>query len=119
MVICGGESGHGARPVHPDWARSLRNQCQDAGVPFFFKQWGEWIPASFVEGPITRLQFDANGPTGPDHPEWHDWPNGWRSARVGKKAAGRLLDCREWNEAPGIRNAEQVEESIYVPSPKS
>lgn len=39
-VICGGESGPGARPIHPDWARSLRDQCAAAGVPFFFKQWG-------------------------------------------------------------------------------
>jgi len=45
-VICGGESGHGARPMHPDWARSLRDQCQAAEVPFFFKQWGEWMPRS-------------------------------------------------------------------------
>lgn len=43
-VIAGGESGHNARPVHPDWIRSLRDQCKDAGVPFFFKQWGEWLP---------------------------------------------------------------------------
>ena len=39
-VICGGESGPGARPMHPDWPRSIRDQCQSAGVPFFFKQWG-------------------------------------------------------------------------------
>lgn len=43
-VICGGESGPGARPMHPDWARSLRDQCVSAGVPFFFKQWGKWKP---------------------------------------------------------------------------
>lgn len=66
-VICGGESGPGARPMHPDWARSLRDQCQDAGVPFLFKQWGE-----------------------------HDY----RTIRMGKKASGRLLDGREWNEFP-------------------
>jgi protein gp37 len=41
-VIVGGESGPGARPMHPDWVRSIRDQCKDAGVPFFFKQWGEW-----------------------------------------------------------------------------
>jgi len=40
-VICGGESGPRARPMHPAWARSLRDQCAAAGVPFFFKQWGE------------------------------------------------------------------------------
>lgn len=48
-VIVGGESGKGARPVHPDWARSLRDQCAAAGVPFFFKQWGEWAPTSGVD----------------------------------------------------------------------
>ncbi len=41
-VICGGESGHGARPMHPEWARDMRRQCVAAGVPFFFKQWGEY-----------------------------------------------------------------------------
>jgi hypothetical protein len=43
-LIVGGESGHHARPMHPAWARSLRDQCQAAAVPFFFKQWGEWLP---------------------------------------------------------------------------
>lgn len=45
-VIVGGESGRNARPMHPDWARSLCDQCQEAGVPFFFKQWGEWKPCN-------------------------------------------------------------------------
>ena len=48
-VICGGESGPGARPMHPDWARSLRDQCVAAGVPFLFKQWGEWLPARILD----------------------------------------------------------------------
>ena len=48
-VIVGGESGPGARPMHPDWARSLRDQCATAGVPFFFKQWGEWALTSGVD----------------------------------------------------------------------
>jgi protein gp37 len=43
-VVCGGESGPGARPMHPDWARSLRDQCAEMGVPFMFKQWGAWAP---------------------------------------------------------------------------
>ncbi len=47
-IIAGGESGHGARPMHPDWVRSLRDQCASAGVPFLFKQWGEWRPAASV-----------------------------------------------------------------------
>lgn len=66
-LIAGGESGPGARPMHPDWARSIRDQCQAAGVAFHFKQWGEWTP---------------------------------HMHRVGKKAAGRLLDGCEWNEFP-------------------
>lgn len=75
-VIVGGESGHRARPMHPDWARSLRDQCQAAGVPFFFKQWGEFIPTSeYRDG----QQF---------------------MSRVGKHAAGRMLDDRVWNEFP-------------------
>jgi protein gp37 len=48
-IIVGGESGPGARPMHPDWARSIRDQCAAAGVPFFFKQWGEWAPVSHMD----------------------------------------------------------------------
>ncbi len=66
-VICGGESGPGARPMHPDWVRSIRDQCVAAGVPFLFKQWGE-------------------------HNE--------HGVKVGKKAAGRVLDGRVWDEYP-------------------
>lgn len=72
-VIVGGESGPNARPMHPAWARSLRDQCAAAGVPFLFKQWGEWLPDNqnqAMSGPV-----DLNG-----------------AIRVGKKAAGRLLD---------------------------
>jgi protein gp37 len=53
-VICGGESGPGARPMHPDWARGLRDACVAAGVPFFFKQWGEWAPTERGEGTTVR-----------------------------------------------------------------
>lgn len=102
-VIVGGESGPGARPMHPDWARSLRDQCQAAGVPFFFKQWGEWAPAEEV--PIAELGHDAvPGTIEPCN------DNSAFAAltprrlailrRVGKKAAGRLLDGREWSEFP-------------------
>lgn len=107
--ICGGESGPQARPMHPDWARGLRDQCQGAGVPFYFKQWGEWAQV-----------YDRDI----DDPDWgrcdvikRETPNGrWMSItgghgfhndrvirvdRVGKKAAGRLLDGRTWDEVPG------------------
>lgn len=53
-VICGGESGPQARPMHPDWARSLRDQCLDVGVPFMFKQWGEWLPSEAEDQPVYR-----------------------------------------------------------------
>lgn len=105
-VIVGGESGPGARPMHPDWARSLRDQCQTAGVPFLFKQWGEWTPGENVQ----RTTGTVDG-------AW--WVDGrWMPSRenlarddghhdeepdlyrVGKKAAGRHLDGRTWDEAP-------------------
>lgn len=102
-VIVGGESGPNARPMHPDWARSLRDQCQAAGVPFLFKQWGEWGQWRHElvhEGPEcaptragympTRHYFrDAEGNT-----------RGLPVLKVGKKAAGRLLDGRTWDEVP-------------------
>lgn len=98
-VIVGGESGPGARPMHPTWARFLRDQCQEAGVTFLFKQWGEWMPAE-KDGNTVKLTFPIDGPHGPANPEFHDWPDGACSARVGKKAAGRLLDGRTWDEFP-------------------
>jgi protein gp37 len=82
-VICGGESGPGARPMHPDWARALRDQCQGAGVPFFFKQWGEWYPDK-------KGLYKAPGMIFSDT----------YVHKIGKKAAGRLLDGREWSEFP-------------------
>jgi len=85
-VIVGGESGPGARPMHPDWARSLRDQCAAAGVPFFFKQWGEWHPEALAV-------VDS-------WPHSHRWADAG-AARVGKTRAGRLLDGREHNGMPG------------------
>jgi len=90
-VICGGESGPGVRPMHPDWARSLRDQCQAAGVPYFFKQWGEYSP--IFDGK-TRYENVHSG-AGMDEP--------CPMYRVGKKAAGRLLDGREHNEMPAVK----------------
>jgi protein gp37 len=81
-IIVGGESGHLARPMHPDWARSLRDQCHAAGVPFMFKQWGEHAP--------NWLNDDAGNKISGS--EWID--------RMGKKIAGRLLDGRTWDEVP-------------------
>ncbi|MES2753818.1 MAG: phage Gp37/Gp68 family protein [Pseudomonadota bacterium] len=107
-VIVGGESGPKARPMHPDWARSLRDQCQAAGVAFLFKQWGEWTAV---------LDRDRDDP---------DWRSDYTTLRaenkaivnlaggmgfhgervhvvekVGKSRAGRQMDGREWNDMPG------------------
>lgn len=90
-VIAGGESGPGARPMHPDWARSLRDQCQAACVPFFFKQWGEYINPQNIKG-MDYQRFKSYFPFGPK--------DGQIMLKTGKKAAGRLLDGREWNEFP-------------------
>ena len=95
-VIVGGESGPNARPMHPEWARSLRDQCVAAGVPFFFKQWGEWGDTWSDHAPRIALRGNEFAP-------------GWNGAhrfvhRVGKNKAGRLLDGREWNEYPEVRS---------------
>jgi protein gp37 len=105
-VIVGGESGTNARPMHPDWVRKVRDQCVAAGVPFFFKQWGEWLP--FYDRDV-------------DDPDWRNVPktdgrktirvnlaggqgfHGERvvcSRKVGKKNAGRVLDGRTSDEVP-------------------
>lgn len=73
--MVGGESGTGARPMDPEWARALRDQCLAAGVPFHFKQWGNWAPSDKPGVPMVL---------------------------VGKKAAGRLLGGRVWDEYPTV-----------------
>lgn len=99
-VIAGGESGPGARPMSPYWARSLRDQCQVAGgVPFFFKQWGEWLPLSSAHGGPGRWSSDGTGPY--DGKRIAMTGDRLTSAiRVGKSKAGRLLDGRAWDEFP-------------------
>jgi protein gp37 len=94
-VIAGGESGAHARPSHPDWFRSLRDQCVSAGVPFFFKQWGEWAPC--ISG--TLVMPDPSAPCPDTMKGGMDAGGAWMR-KVGKKAAGALLDGREWREVP-------------------
>jgi len=91
-VICGGESGQNARPMQADWARSIRDQCAAVGVPFFFKQWGEWLHESQPES----AQFVPDEERG----GVHLWDDTFASLRVGKRAAGRLLDGREHSAFP-------------------
>jgi protein gp37 len=107
-LIAGGESGPGARPMHPGWARSLRDQCLERGLPFFFKQWGEWTPgenvdrtsgtvqtATWTDGRTRWLFNNENLARNDGHRD--DEPNLYR---IGTKAAGATLDGREWHEFP-------------------
>jgi protein gp37 len=101
-VIVGGESGRNARPMHPDWARNLRDQCKAAGTPFFFKQWGAWAPGmSDDTGFVSHSGRYMNDGTDLFH---HlDPTKAYKTtAKVGKKAAGRLLDGVEHNEWPEV-----------------
>jgi len=123
-VICGGESGPEARPMHPEWARSLRDQCAAAGVPFFFKQWGAWLP-------IERHGYRPRKRAGQLHPlrirrlteigevdelVYHAYPknsnddNGiyWEMVNTTKKH--RSLDGREHNEFPKAATAKAMME---------
>ena len=93
-VIVGGESGHNARPMHPDWVRSILNQCKNAGVPFFFKQWGEYISldefkervGEFENKTLKAVNLFSECPM----------------VKVGKKAAGNLLDGQTYLEYPTV-----------------
>lgn len=117
-VLLGGESGKAARPMHPDWVRSVRDQCAEADIPYTLKQWGEWAP------------YDGSSPVDDDNPEqtkyltmeWEDgeWRDvgrpGWSdfdticsencTARVGKKKAGRTLDGVIHNNLPWDQKGE-------------
>lgn len=91
-VIVGGESGPGARPMHPDWVRDLRDRSEEAGVAFFFKQWGNWMPSNEKGGDVVVVPDPENiiiGGSGSAH-----------MAKVGKKAAGRELDGRTHDGYP-------------------
>lgn len=107
-IIIGGESGLNARPMHPDWAGSIRDQCAAAGTAFFFKQWGEWTPGENAKYAPTRTERTA---------EWwnHEWHFGTLTPkqsdelrgeddpdlyRIGKKRAGHRLDGVEHQEFP-------------------
>ena len=113
-VIGGGESGNGARPMHPEWARALRDQCAAAGVPFFFKQWGEWMDAT-SQDPITAKGQDLviltsgewiGGGDGKKNgmvdEHWRERGGAWM-VRVGKKNAGALLDGVEHKAFPVVQ----------------
>ena len=106
-VIVGGESGHNARPVHPDWIRNIQKQCQEQNVPFFFKQWGEYSSAfernkepenasedKYYYGKYRRLNF-AGG-------QGFHGENLCYMQKVGKKKSGSFLDGKEYKEYPKL-----------------
>jgi len=96
-VIVGGESGAGARPMHPDWARALRDQCADFDVPFLFKQWGEWVPDAIGD----RCVAFRDGRNMPNlEPHGSNGDGTVRIARLGKVAAGRHLDGALYDGVP-------------------
>lgn len=114
-IIAGGESGRDARPVHADWVRALRDHCVVADVPFFFKQWGEWVDDDnlpdqsgdiltyhdhrFGQNRFKSVAFDCAGQTSHDA-EMLSGAHRVRIWKTGKKNAGRLLDGIEWNQFP-------------------
>lgn len=114
-VIVGGESGPSARPMHPDWLRALRDQCQRHGTAFFFKQWGEWVQCHEDSGEFQadedtygpkvawnmpeRLTIRTQGAAGAD---------AW--GKVGKARAGRQLDGRTWDQMPSAAGATTTRE---------
>ncbi|MFS2014787.1 phage Gp37/Gp68 family protein [Azospirillum sp. CT11-132] len=109
-VICGGESGPNARPISRRWVRELQEQCTSAGRPFFFKQWGEWEPGgSYPAGTAGRFAFGDYETEPTRFLQVDQYPRqfamfGARAVltRVGKKAAGRVLDGRTWDEVPEV-----------------
>lgn len=117
-VIAGGESGPKARPSHPNWFRWLRDQCHGAGVPYLFKQWGEWAPAPWkvsredeARGATHAVRSDTGHWRELQHKPWSlersdvEYPPVTGVLRVGKKAAGWMLDGRTWDEIPERRVA--------------
>lgn len=94
-IILGGETGPGARPMHPDWVRSVRNQCEQAGVPFFFKSWGEYIhddQLNYMDDLARELDAAS---IQPDIDGFY---------KVGRKRAGRILDGRTHNDLLWVKS---------------
>ena len=105
-VILGGQTGPGAVPMHPDWVREVRDQCQEAGVPFYFKSWGEWLPADHHRW--TPNEKDVYGRVF-DHCTGRGMISlpGMKMYHVGRKLAGRTLDGRTHDETAWNREGKE------------
>jgi protein gp37 len=103
-VVAGGETGPRARPQHPAWPRRLRDQCKQAGVRFLYKQHGDWAPAE-VDGDTIKVIGHARFAK---TPKFHVFEDGVTVAKIGKRAAGRLLDGVTHDEYPPALKAEGV-----------
>jgi hypothetical protein len=110
-VICGGESGHNARPVHPDWVRSISNQCEAAGVPFFFKQWGELLPACQFESYKNTVLVNPKQFPSPHNP---DKINTYY--KVGKHKSGNKLDGKIYEAYPEFTPVRQLTDDLPTKS---
>lgn len=126
-VICGGESGKNARPMHPDWVRNIQRQCQEQNVPFFFKQWGEWRPIcknEYVPYPAEKKKINGkvilfsgstiDGIYPKDIEEFEKITRinvgeskGNIVLKLGKAKSGALLDGKEYKEFPKIEEDER------------
>ena len=125
-IIAGGESGPGARPMHPRWALFLRDQCAEYGVPFLVKQWGDWTPVECVPSSLYGVVFVPPFSVRGAH-KWRRWDGdicrtptddesvssffapGTLAVPIGKKAAGRLLDGELHDAYPELFAWEQRE----------
>lgn len=124
-MVCGGESGRKARPMHPNWARRAEKFCRANHIPFLFKQWGEWLPVAGVyddDGADRAFEYvdhwtcalesngsipQLNAPIGQDGSsfQYQPAPGSWWMAKVGKKNAGRNLDGVIYDAYPEVEDA--------------
>lgn len=125
-IVVGGESGPKARPMHPRWPHAIRDQCEEMGIPFFFKQWGEWAPVSemsdaaidacYHPAPERRpdatrrckvatcvLHYNGRRFDRVENGAYAQGSGAMMTMAVGKKAAGALLNGRAWRETPHAR----------------
>lgn len=108
FIITGGESGPRARPTNPDHVRAVRDQCRDMGVPFFFKQWGDWWPTSQSRSIIMEA-VDRNKLY-----KFRDVEGVGSFRKVGKKVAGAKIDGEEWRQFPQYIIGDVKKQADYV-----